>query len=115
MREVKEDGRERRVVEGEMKTKSVFGLLMIGGDCTAGGWEGRALNCDDSIEAKAVKGVEVSRVVLITMARAVLARSRARVTFIPGISVRHRLQPGIIWYPVVGAYTPAPAHTCPGT
>lgn len=91
MREVKEDGRERRVVEGEMKTKSVFGLLMIGGDCTAGGWEGRALYCDDSIEAKAVKGVEVWRVVLITMARAGLARSRARVTFIPGISVRHRL------------------------
>lgn len=100
VRVVKEEGRERRVVEGEMKMNSLFGLLMIAGDGTTRGWEGweglegwegRALNCDESIDAKAVKGVEVSRVVLITMARAGLARSTARLTFIPGISVCHRL------------------------
>jgi len=97
VRVVKEEGRERRVVEGEMKMNSLFGLLMIAGDGTTGGWEGwegregRALNCDESIDARAVKGVEVSRVVLITMARAGLARSTARLTFIPGISVCHRL------------------------
>jgi len=97
VRVVKEEGRERRVVEGEMKMNSLVGLLMIAGDGTTGGWEGlegwegRALNCDESIDAKAVKGVEVSRVVLITMARAGLAKSTARLTFIPGISVCHRL------------------------